>query len=546
MVKRFPLLSWWPALAALVVLLLIVGRSLAWSLQLNDGQLVYALDDAYIHMSIAKNMAQHGVWGVTQYAYTSASSSPLWTGLLALIYFLIEPLEEIPLLLNLLFAVGVIFAGERFLRRRQVPALYRFILLIAVVALTPLETLILAGMEHILQILLVILFVDEAADFFARPVQPRLTSSASLRLLVLGALLVATRYEGLFLVALFCLLFALRLRLIDALLLGIVSAAPMVIYGLIALANGWEFLPTSLLLKTSVSQQLAGASLGELRVYFIDQPLGVLADHVMTLPLVASFFLFLFVYEKRRSPWDGGLALLVAFMGAVYLNVRFVSWPFAGPLGRYEAYLIALGLLALPASVGAFLPRRVTLFSLPAYLITFIMLLFVLRDVYVRYRTLIFVTPAVTATENIYWQQMQMARFLDAYYPGAVVAANDIGAINYFADLRLVDLYGLGTIEIARAKQSNTYSTETLRQVTTEQGAQIAVIYEPWYEPYGGVPPEWMLVGRWALPPEKNVVLGYHEVSFYAIDPLYADPLREHLREFADQLPESVQIALRE
>src|SRR5207244_12543416 len=29
----------------------------------NQGKITYAVDDAYIHMAIAKNFARHGVWG---------------------------------------------------------------------------------------------------------------------------------------------------------------------------------------------------------------------------------------------------------------------------------------------------------------------------------------------------------------------------------------------------------------------------------------------------------------------------------------------------
>lgn len=46
-------------------------------------------------------------------------------------------------------------------------------------------------------------------------------------------------------------------------------------------------------------------------------------------------------------------------------------------------------------------------------------------------------------------EQHQMGLFLARFYPGAAVAANDIGAINYQAPtLRCLDLWGLGSSEV--------------------------------------------------------------------------------------------------
>ena len=540
MFRRIQTIAYWPALFASLLLCLVTLQAVAWSVKLNDGHLIYGLDDAYIHVSIAKNFAQHGVWGVTQYGYTSASSSPLWTGILALLYFLLGDHAIMPLVLNLIFALGLMFAINRLLRKCDVPALYRLIILAAVVILLPLDSLILSGMEHVLQILVCILFLDAATDLLTRDHMPKLTARDSILVCILGALTATARYEGLFLVAIFCLMFALRRRLIYGVLLGIISIAPIMIYGLIAIANGWTFLPPSLLLKSSAIQNLSGASFDQLKFYLIDEPLGIFANHTLTLPLVAALFIFLFRYEKRRTLWDSGLVMLIAFIGVTYLNIRLVSWPFPGPLLRYEAYLIPLALIVIPAALGEYLPRRIMLHAFPAYVVSAILLLFVLRGIYTRYLYLTFNTPIVTATQNIYWQQIQMADFLKTYYEGATVAANDIGAINYFADLHNVDLYGLANIDVVHLKRENHYDTDAIRGIASEEGAQIAVIYSIWFDAYGGLPPEWTLVGEWSIQSEKNVVLGFHVVSFYAINPDLADSLSANLTTFAPRLPSEV------
>jgi len=73
------------------------------STNLNEGHLIYPLDDTYIHMSIAKNVVLHHVFGVTRYEFTSSTSSPLWTFLLAITYLAFGVNERSPLILNLLF-----------------------------------------------------------------------------------------------------------------------------------------------------------------------------------------------------------------------------------------------------------------------------------------------------------------------------------------------------------------------------------------------------------------------------------------------------------
>ena len=81
----------------------------------------------------------------------------------------------------------------------------------------------------------------------------------------------------------------------------------------------------------------------------------------------------------------------------------------------------------------------------------------------------------VHATTNIHDQQVQMGRFLARHYAGRAVAVNDIGAVCYFADLRLCDLWGLGSAEIARLApnlqiqkdwRGPTHLAESIRTVT--------------------------------------------------------------------------------
>jgi len=75
--------SHWPLIVAICVFVVTIAIVLIVELCRTKGHLVYALDDAYIHMAMAKNLAQHGIYGVTEYEFSSSSSSPLWTFFLA-------------------------------------------------------------------------------------------------------------------------------------------------------------------------------------------------------------------------------------------------------------------------------------------------------------------------------------------------------------------------------------------------------------------------------------------------------------------------------
>lgn len=99
----------WPLTTAIIILWITMSALLVVSMKQNQGHLVYALDDPDIHMAMAKNFAQHGVWGISRYEFSSSSSSLLWTLLLSAIYFILGANESSPFILNVIFATAIIF-----------------------------------------------------------------------------------------------------------------------------------------------------------------------------------------------------------------------------------------------------------------------------------------------------------------------------------------------------------------------------------------------------------------------------------------------------
>lgn len=128
----------WALIASIALLWITVAVLLILSIKQNQGHLVYAIDDCYIHMAISKNIAQHGVWGVTKYGFTSSSSSLLWTLLLSFIYFLVGVNEVTPFILNVIFATLTICLVYVLLRRYELPTFYTFVALLSIIFFTTL------------------------------------------------------------------------------------------------------------------------------------------------------------------------------------------------------------------------------------------------------------------------------------------------------------------------------------------------------------------------------------------------------------------------
>lgn len=92
---------------------------LIYILTLNQGSLIYLLDDTYIHLAIAKNFAKYGVWGVNSDEFSSTSSSLLYTLLLSFLFLLFGVNEIIPFIVNLVFANLLIYVLYNLLKKKD-------------------------------------------------------------------------------------------------------------------------------------------------------------------------------------------------------------------------------------------------------------------------------------------------------------------------------------------------------------------------------------------------------------------------------------------
>lgn len=139
--------------------------------------------DAASHMAIARNVVEHGVWGLLPHQFSSSTSSPLYTFLVTVLFFLTPRVIWlwVPWALNTL--AGLVFLW--YLRRREgLSEPFLFLLMLTV----PLPLLGFMGMEFSFALLLAWVVARES-------VQP----SPRWWVWALGVLTPLLRYEFLFL-----------------------------------------------------------------------------------------------------------------------------------------------------------------------------------------------------------------------------------------------------------------------------------------------------------------------------------------------------------
>ena len=528
------------------VFLALLWGVLAASLRLTHGNLAYALDDTYVHMAMARHFAQDGVWGVTPFEFSNSSSAPLWTLLLAGVFKLFGARSILPFLLNVLTAMLAIFLFGRIVWRRlpEATRATHLALSLALILFTPLVPLVFTGQEHTLQLALTLLFADCAARLTGgeAPTGGETPTGRFGRWLLpaTALLLPMVRYESLFLILSFCLL-AWRGHRRTALAVGALALAGPLLYGLVSVSHGWHLVPNTLLIKAHLPRGHAGRWVLLLTGL---TALRMLVENPHLLVLAASALLLLSLPEAReRGLRRSDRHLLLLFLGALLLHLSLAD---TGWFYRYEAYLVALGVLAVgigfvallrPAlPPGAPAPRPLRAFAGVAVMSCLLITTAALAR---RGVTAALETPRATA--NIYQQQVQIGLFLREYYEGATVALNDIGAADFFADIHCLDLAGLADRQAdTSVSVGGLYVAGINDEAIRRQGARLAVLYPSWFR----IPPGWVPCGTWTM--KDNVVNGDTRVAFFALDGAEVDPLTAHLREFSRRMPAEVEQSVRQ
>lgn len=230
--------------------------------------------------------------------------------------------------------------------------------------------------------------------------------------------------------------------------------------------------------------------------------------------------------------------MIIIFIITTILHLQFAN---TGWFFRYEAYLIVIGFVVIALTTKGLSPGPLLLnkqskkinIKWPA-----LVLLIIILVVPFMQRTYDAFTQTPKAMNSVYEQMYQMGLFLDRYYSGNTIVINDIGAINFLADTRSIDVFGLGSEEITRLIKSNNFnSRQQIEDYFMTKDVKIAALNNLWYQE-NKVPSGWIEVGSWE---DKDTAFGKYKLAiFYAVDPAEEEELIKNLREFSPELPENV------
>lgn len=495
-----------PYLCAALLLSLQIGTVL----RLNDGRLTYTLDDAYIHLAVSESLAQ-GHYGIHPSEASAPASSILWPFLLVLgAPFAWHGI--LPLGLNLagLAATLALLASTLrcggLHRVAQGEAFCAGLLMVCLVTLNG-TGLVLTGMEHSLQVALAMavvlgmLVVDRGAP------PPVLMSAA----IVIGPLV---RYESAAVSVAACLLLAVRGHRRTALLTGSCSLLLLVAFSAFLLRQGLEPLPAPVM-DTFAAKEPSGSSLvllvkQRLQAIVVVMPAGVLA--VFAGALLAAALV------SRR---DRTLALCGALVPVLHL-----AFGSCRGFARYEIYAVTSVVALLLHSLRRPLRRLVVARGAA---LTLLAVAAVLLPAFAGYAATAWRSPL--AAHNIYQQHEQMHRFVTRHYRRPV-AVNDVGRVSFQNPRYVLDLWGLTSAEVRRARRLRRADWPAV--FVERHGIELAMLYDAWFR--DRIPASWRRVAVLRLR-GKRITPSASQVSFFLTRPGPAAELVVELQRFRETLP---------
>ncbi|MHA4811877.1 hypothetical protein ACX0G9_27525 [Flavitalea flava] len=563
----------WSAIAAFLLPVLVIEFMV---MQTTHGVFAYPVDDTFIHLAIARNLAFYGVWGISPHEFVSASSSIIYPLLLGSSIKIFGVHTFIPFVINMIAGVILLAVMQRWLDKQEVKPTAQLIVLLAVIFLMPLPVLAMSGMEHVLQLLFCFLFLTTFSEGLEKIVHSgKKEGNFSWTVYLYAALLTATRFEGVTLVGLACLLVLTQRRFFLAIQLGLIALLPVLVFGMLSVYKGSYFFPNSVLLKSGAPpltfdglyyfftdelfNKLSFSTIGWITVatqrllfilpltylLFLDQTRTTLRYRYILLILMAGVGLHLVLTGSGRFPRYEAYLIGCSAIGAGVVYARYWQELLNGKLlsGNWFTIKNKTGDLVAtgdPITGPGKLWKAGPSGNLPggnlpaAQWAALFIALFLLFPILIRSKNALM--DVGRQCVNIYQQQYQMGRFLGQHYPTTPIAMNDIGGPSFFTSGKNVDMWGLGNIEVTKSVKKGYYGPDFLNWLTKKDSVKVAVVFERYFPP--ALLERWDKIASWQI--MDNLICADDSVSFYAVDKKAGPDLKKNLHAFQSSLPQGV------
>lgn len=483
-----------------------------------QGNLVYTLDDPYIHLSVAEIIVRGG-YGVNYEEFSTPSSSIIYPFILAPLV-LIGLGAKSSLFVNFVVTLASVWGLSRFFFWRTARhGLRWFHLVVALMLVICINSysLPMSGMEHSLHVFAVVLVFWGLAELLSSDRFPFLSLFAL-------AVLPFVRFEGMALsLASIVLIFACRRWKVGIAVL-LFQIVGFYLWYLFTRHMDLPFFPSSVSSKSVAAADAQGGGYWKVILTFLDN------FHTSSLSspgVIFILFVGILFIGTRNQKWSSIVKQPKSLIAGV-VSFALIAHTFAGAYGwfyRYEVYAVAI---LLVGSIYIFDNVIEQLCSFESPLASF-GLLIILVTIGRPYIDATRKTPF--ASRGIYQQQYQMHRFATEYFPHRV-AVNDLGFVSFKNDSFVLDLWGLGSESVRLAMAKGKRDKAFIQAISEQSKVDFAMIYPTFFK--DSIPDDWCLMATLHTEP---VTAASGEVAFYATNTRVVNEMANALARFGASLP---------
>jgi hypothetical protein len=553
-------------LAAVAALFILLGATLLQVYRVGaDGDgiksFAYSQDAAYEQLVISRELAQGVETGPAQYRGATpliGSASPGWSLAMAFLLGLpslspdsgrgVDEIALVPLVVNVVAAALLVMVAGHLVRLEIHGVAGMLAFLLAVGVLIPLPLLVLNGMQHLIQTVVILLAVAVGLRSIEdEDVPVGLTLLAG----ILLAISVALGYQALAVIFALMVWAWIQRRAGRAVFLAVAGMGVVLAVGKYLTAHGGSVVPNPVLMHAGTLIE-GGWS---------DWPSSVLRNattnlQATTLPWVLLGMGVVLLAGRRGQthsfdPLERGRAgwlFVFVFAGLAHLLLG----PADATAPHHTAYLVALGAVAIGRAVGA-------TYNADRFCVARSAALGVGRDERTAVLSgsvrpwcrggvlvaavcvlplMIMAMPAIRgfvtapqAARDAYARNRLAASFVRTYFPSGPVATNETGLLGYETHARLVDLSGRTNRQLALARFKGSYDSNRVAAEVAEAGGPVAILFAS--GPPVPVPQAFKQIGGWY--PAGTGRNSDSAVAVYSVSPVLETDVRIALRLFSEQ-----------